>query len=205
LLYLRRLAFGGKVAGRNFGIGTAGPSRYDATKLGPILEDIHSRLAGVVIECLPWRSSSSATTPPGRCSISTRPIGPRRDDYGASAFTRADFVGLASGWRRSPAGSSCQSTICMRRDFFRRFAIETVATRYTVSGGKSAKVRSSGRSRASKAVSKKGADDLLARAGGSATTARVSFRASVGAVFAVQMLAESSMDSQQRKQASVLA
>jgi DNA adenine methylase len=54
-LYLQRLAFGGKVAGRSFGIDTHGPSRFDVTKLGPILEDIHSRLAGVVIECLPWR------------------------------------------------------------------------------------------------------------------------------------------------------
>ena len=37
--------------------------------------------------------------------------------------------------------------------------------------------------------------ELLARAGGSATTAGVSFQASVGAVFAVQMLAETAMDS----------
>jgi hypothetical protein len=57
------------------------------------------------------------------------------------------------------------------------------------------KVRSSGRSHASKALRKKGATDLLARAGGSATAAGVSFQASVGATFAVQMLAESSMDS----------
>jgi len=40
-LYLQRLAFGGKVAGRNFGIETAGASRFDVTKLG--LEEIHSR------------------------------------------------------------------------------------------------------------------------------------------------------------------
>ena len=42
-LDLQRLAFGGKVAGRNFGIETAGSSRFDVTKLGPILEEIHSR------------------------------------------------------------------------------------------------------------------------------------------------------------------
>lgn len=52
-LYLQRLAFGGKVAGRSFGVDGRGPSRFDVTKLGPLLEAIHERLAGVVIECLP--------------------------------------------------------------------------------------------------------------------------------------------------------
>jgi hypothetical protein len=44
------------------------------------------------------------------------------------------------------------------------------------------------------ATSKKKPVSLLARAGGNATTAGVSFQASVGAVFAVQMLAETQMD-----------
>jgi hypothetical protein len=47
---------------------------------------------------------------------------------------------------------------------------------------------------ASKAAPRKKPADLLARAGGSATTAGVSFQASVGAVFAVHMLAETVMD-----------
>jgi DNA adenine methylase len=34
-LYLQRLAFGGKVAGRNFGIEPTRSSRFDVTKLGP--------------------------------------------------------------------------------------------------------------------------------------------------------------------------
>jgi uncharacterized protein (DUF934 family) len=59
----------------------------------------------------------------------------------------------------------------------------------------SGKDRSSpGRGHALKAMRKKGTVDLLARAGGNATTAGVSFQASVGAVFAVQMLAETTMD-----------
>jgi hypothetical protein len=44
------------------------------------------------------------------------------------------------------------------------------------------------------ATSKKKPVSLLARAGGNATTAGVSFQASVGAVFAMQMLAETQMD-----------
>ncbi len=54
-LYLQRLAFGGKVSGRSFGVDSSGPSRFDVTKLGPVLDAIHDRLAGVVIECLSWR------------------------------------------------------------------------------------------------------------------------------------------------------
>jgi hypothetical protein len=45
-LYLQRLAFGGKIAGRNFGVDSGGPSRFDVTKLGPLLDEIHERLAG---------------------------------------------------------------------------------------------------------------------------------------------------------------
>jgi DNA adenine methylase len=65
-LYLQRLAFGGKVAGRNFGVEPTGSARFDVTKLGPILEDIHSRLASVVIECLPWRKFIDRYDAPGR-------------------------------------------------------------------------------------------------------------------------------------------
>jgi hypothetical protein len=72
---------------------------------------------------------------------------------------------------------------------------KTLAGRTKRASQKSGKGRSSpGRGRAPKATRKKAAADLLARAGGSATTAGVSFQASVGAVFAVQILAETTMD-----------
>lgn len=53
-LYLQRLAFGGKVQGRNFGVSVGLPGRFDVGKLGPLLEAVHERLAGVVIERLPY-------------------------------------------------------------------------------------------------------------------------------------------------------
>lgn len=74
-LYLQRLAFGGKVSGRNFGVTRHGGARFDLLKLAPLLEDIHERLAGVVIECLPWRAFIERYDRPGCSSISTRPIG----------------------------------------------------------------------------------------------------------------------------------
>ena len=53
-LYLQRLAFGGKIVGRNFGTSPGLPARFDVAKLAPMLAEIHDRLSGVVIECLPY-------------------------------------------------------------------------------------------------------------------------------------------------------
>jgi hypothetical protein len=53
---------------------------------------------------------------------------------GADGFTRADFVSLATRLRQT-SGRFIQSVndVPETREIFRRFAIETVATRYTVS------------------------------------------------------------------------
>ena len=53
-LYLQRLAFGGKVQGRGFGVDASAGARFNIAKLEPMLADIHERLAGVVIERLPY-------------------------------------------------------------------------------------------------------------------------------------------------------
>jgi DNA adenine methylase len=65
-IYLQRLSFGGKSSSRSFGI--------DTTRLGPILEDIHDRLAGVTIECPDWRDFLERWDRPGLSFISIRPI-----------------------------------------------------------------------------------------------------------------------------------
>ncbi len=46
----------GEVAGRNFRVTQGGPGRFNTLNLGPLLEVVHDRLAGVVIERLPWAS-----------------------------------------------------------------------------------------------------------------------------------------------------
>ncbi len=61
-LCLQRTAFGGKVSGRNFGVSPGMPARFDITKLGPMLEELHGRIAGVVIECLPYATWRPPTT-----------------------------------------------------------------------------------------------------------------------------------------------
>lgn len=49
-LYLQRTAFGGKVVKQHFGVVYAGPARFDIARLTPMLEQVHERLSGVVIE-----------------------------------------------------------------------------------------------------------------------------------------------------------
>ena len=63
-LYLQRLAFGGRVQYRNFAVDTR-RARFDLNQLGPMLEDLHERLSGVVIERLPFQKFIPRYDSPG--------------------------------------------------------------------------------------------------------------------------------------------
>lgn len=94
-LYLQRLAFGGKVRGRNFGISPGIPARFDVTKLGGILEAVHERLAGVVIECLPYPELLARYDRPGTLFYLDPPYHGSEDDYGEGMFSHTDYERLA--------------------------------------------------------------------------------------------------------------
>ena len=136
-LYLQRLAFGGKVAGRSFGVDSTGSSRFDVTKLGPVLEAIHERLAGVSIECLPWPAFLERYDAPTTLFYLDPPYWGSEDDYGSGVFRRPDFIKLAAHLS-SIAGRFVLSVndVPETREIFSRFAVEQVQTRYTVAGGK---------------------------------------------------------------------
>lgn len=94
-LYLQRLAFGGKVEGRNFGVDAAQGARFNISKLEPMLADIHERLAGVTIEQLPFAQFIARYDRPGMLFYLDPPYFGCEDDYGAAVFDRADFARLA--------------------------------------------------------------------------------------------------------------
>jgi DNA adenine methylase len=98
-IYLQRLAFGGKVVGRNFGTATERPARFDITRLVPLLEDIHERLAGVVIECLPYGDFITRYDREGTLFYLDPPYWSGETDYGKGVFSRDDFQRLADQLR----------------------------------------------------------------------------------------------------------
>jgi DNA adenine methylase len=139
-LYLQRTAYGGKVAGRNFGVSPGVPGRFDITKLAPMLEEVHERLAGVVIECLPYGDFIRRYDRPDTLFYLDPPYWGCEGDYGAGLFERADFERLAEllGTVKARFVMSLNDRPEVRR-LFGNFRIETLETTYTIGGGGGAK------------------------------------------------------------------
>jgi DNA adenine methylase len=140
-LYLQRTAFGGKVTGRNFGVSPGNAGRFDVMKLGTILEDVHERLAGVVIERLPWPDLIRRYDRPETLFYLDPPYWGSEGDYGPGVFARADFECLAE----ILAGVKGQFLMSLNdhpdvRRTFSPFQIEAVKTTYSVSSGPAKKV-----------------------------------------------------------------
>ena len=95
-LYLQRCAFGGKVSGRNFGIASDRPARFNLSTLEPMLEDLHARLAGVIIECLDWSDFIPRYDRDGALFYLDPPYFGCENDYGRAMFSREDFARMAS-------------------------------------------------------------------------------------------------------------
>ena len=136
-LYLQRLTFGGKVAGRVFGVHSEGASRFNLTRLVPILEEVHERLAGVVIENLPWRAFIDRYDRPGMLFYLDPPYWGSEGYYGKDMFRRDEFEAIAERLS-SLKGRFILSIndVPETREIFGRFAIEEVSLIYSVQGGK---------------------------------------------------------------------
>ena len=132
-LYLQRLAFGGKVAGRNFGVAVGQPARFDLNKLGPQLADIHERLAGVVIECLPWAEFIDRYDRPETLFYLDPPYWGSEGDYGAGMFDRAQFAAMAERLGRLKGRFILSiNDVPEIRELFAGFDMEEVGLSYTV-------------------------------------------------------------------------
>ena len=134
-LYLQRTAFGGKVSGRNFGVDKTRSARFNLTTLEPMLEDLHSRLAGVVIECLDWSDFVPRYDAEGTLFYLDPPYWGCEDDYGKAMFARADFTRLAELLR----GIKGRFILSLNdlpevRETFAGFEMAEIRTTYTISG-----------------------------------------------------------------------
>lgn len=134
-LYLQRTAFGGKVAGRNFGVDPLG-GRFNVTKLMPLLDELHDRLAGVVIECLPWAEFVGRYDRPGTLFYLDPPYFGGESDYGVGLFDRAEYEKMAEVLGRIQGRFilSLNDVPAIRRAF-KSFSLKPVKLTYSVSGG----------------------------------------------------------------------
>lgn len=134
-LYLQRIAFGGKVRGRNFGVALERGARFDVTKLVPLLEDLHVRLAPVTIERKPWADFIAAYDRPGILFYLDPPYFGCERDYGDGMFAREEFEQMATVLR----GLKGRFLLSINdkpevRALFDGFAMEEVSCRYTIGG-----------------------------------------------------------------------
>ncbi|BCZ75964.1 DNA adenine methylase [Novacetimonas maltaceti] len=132
-LYLQRLRFGGNPRSRSFGVAVASSARFDVGRLGPMLDEVHQRLSGVVIECLPYERLIPTYDRPRTLFYLDPPYWGCEDDYGKCLFSPDDFVRIAD-LLGSLKGRFIMSIndVPEIREIFGRFRIEAVETTYSI-------------------------------------------------------------------------
>lgn len=93
------------MTGRTFGVSPAMPARFDVTKLEAMLAEVHERLAGVVIERLPWDRLIARYDRPETLFYLDPPYWGNEADYGAGVFGRP----TSRRWRPSSPTSAAAS------------------------------------------------------------------------------------------------
>ncbi len=140
-LYLQRLSYGGKVTGRSFGVDATGPARFNLTRLAPVLEEVHERLAGVVIENLDWREFIDRYDDETAMFYLDPPYYGNEKDYGEGVFRREDFAEMAQklGQLKGRFIVSLNDRPEVRQ-IFSEFPMFDVDLTYTIAGGQGKEV-----------------------------------------------------------------
>lgn len=139
-LYLQRLAFGGKVVGKSFGVSRAMPSRFDMSRLQSMLEDVYDRLSGVVIEQLDYKEFIGRYDDRTTLFYLDPPYYTNEGDYGKELFNRDEFAKMAALLK------GIKGTFILSindrpevRKTFAGFHLLPVETTYTLAGADNAK------------------------------------------------------------------
>ena len=140
-LYLQRTAFGGKVDGRTFGVSLRG-ARFDLSKVVPLLEDVHERLSGVIIERLPYADCIKRYDRAETLFYLDPPYWACEDYYGKAVFAAEDFQKLADGLKAIKGRFllSINDTPEIR-EIFAGFDVEEVSLNYTMNATRQKKVQ----------------------------------------------------------------
>jgi len=140
-LYLQKMSFGGKVAGRQFGAAMTTPAKFDITKLVPALEAAHERLGGVFVECLRWQDFIRRWDRPFALFFVDPPYLGTEDYYGKGQFGRAEFEELGETLRNLKGQFILTlNDVPEIRRIFSWASIEPVRLNYTA-GGKAVEAR----------------------------------------------------------------
>jgi DNA adenine methylase len=136
-LYLQRLAFGGKVEGRSFGVDARSPSRFNSATIEAMLADIHERLEAVVIEQLGYADFIRRYDTEETLFYLDPPYWGCERDYGQDVFGRDDFAAIAA----QLAGVRGRFLLSINdtpgaRECFAAFRMREVETTYTIGGAK---------------------------------------------------------------------
>lgn len=131
--YLQRTCFGGRVLGRSFGVDLNHPVRFNIRRLAEDLDAFHARLAGVVIEQLPYQEFIPRYDRAGTLFYIDPPYREAENVYGRGMFAREDFARLAA----ILAGLKGRFLLSLNdhpegRRLFGAFRIERVPTAYSV-------------------------------------------------------------------------
>ncbi len=142
-LYLQKLAFGGKVAGRSFGVDRRSAAGFNILTLAPLLQDVHERLAGVTLERLPYGDFIRRYDAPATLFYVDPPYWGCEKDYGPGLFSPADHERLAEKLR-SAAGDwilSINDVPQIRALYCGWACLEEVELTYSISDGSPTKAR----------------------------------------------------------------
>lgn len=141
-LYLQRTAFGGKVTGRSFGVTPDRPARFNITTLAPMLEEVHERLSGVVIECLNYADFISRYDRATTLFYFDPPYYGTEKEYGKELFSREEFPKMAAilGRLKGKFILSINDVPAIRKAFA-GFKMESVDCTYSVAKSTSKAVK----------------------------------------------------------------
>lgn len=134
-LYLQRTTFGGKAHKQSYGASVDRPARFNLTRLEPMLQDVHERLSGVVIECLDWKIFIDKYDRTGTLFYLDPPYFNCENDYGPGMFDRAQFAVMADRLK-TIKGSFILSIndVPEIREMFDGFTLQEAKLHYSIAG-----------------------------------------------------------------------